>query len=132
MQIYYPPQYFREVWHYKDVDIELIRRVIDGFNWKKAFSNKNVNEKVDTFNQTILNILSNFIPHETITCDDRDPPWFNKNIKSLKILKFIRPSSNSFYNCHNPIGIKYITRIRLGLSHLREHKFKHSFQDSMV
>ena len=132
MQIYYPPQYFREVWHYKDVDIELIRRVIDGFNWKKAFSNKNVNEKVDTVNQTILNILSNFIPHETITCDDRDPPWFNKNIKSLKILKFIRPSSNSFYNCHNPIGIKYITRIRLGLSHLREHKFKHSFQDSMV
>ena len=45
--------------------------------------NKNVNEKVDTFNKTILNILSNFIPHETITCDDRDPPWFNKKTKSL-------------------------------------------------
>ena len=50
---------------------------------KKASSNKNVNEKVDTFNKAILNILSNFIPHETITCDDRDPPWFNKKIKSL-------------------------------------------------
>ena len=83
MQIYYPPQYYREVWHYKDADIELIRRAIDGFNWQKAFSNKNVNENVDTFNKTILNILSNFIPHETITCDDRDPPWFNKKIKSL-------------------------------------------------
>ena len=44
------------------------------------------------------------------------------------VLKFIRPSSNSIFDCHNPIGIKYITRIRLGLSHLREHKFKHSFQ----
>ena len=43
----------------------------------------------------------------------------------------MRPSSNSFYNCHNPIRIKYITRILLGLSHLREHKFKHSFQDSI-
>ena len=43
----------------------------------------------------------------------------------------MRPSSNFFYNCHNPFGIKYITRIRLGLSHLREHKFKHSFQDSI-
>ena len=83
LQIYYPPQYYREVWHYKDADTELIRRAIDGFNWQKAFSNKNVNEKVDTFNKTILNILSNFIPHETITCDDRDPPWFNKKIKSL-------------------------------------------------
>ena len=43
----------------------------------------------------------------------------------------MRPSSNSFFNCHNPIGIKYITRIRLRFSHLREHKFKHSFQDTL-
>ena len=50
------------------------------------------------------------------------------NVFKKEILKFIRPS-NSFYNCHNPIGIKYITTIRLGLSHLREHKLKHSFQD---
>ena len=83
MQIYYPPQYYREVWHYKDADIELIKRAIDGFSWQKAFSNKNVNEKVDTFNKTILYILSNFIPHEAITCDDRDPSWFNKKIKYL-------------------------------------------------
>ena len=34
----------------KDVNIEVIRRAMDGFNWQKAFSNKNVN-----------NILSNFI-----------------------------------------------------------------------
>ena len=24
------------------------------------------------FNKTIKNIMSNYIPHETITCDDRD------------------------------------------------------------
>ena len=36
-----------------------------------------------------------------------------------------------FFNCHNPKGIKFITRLRLGLSHLREHKFKHSFQGSL-
>ena len=53
------------------------------------------------------------------------------NVFKKEILKLIRLSSNSFYNCHNPIGIKYITRIRLGLSHLREHKLKHSFQDSI-
>ena len=38
---------------------------------------------VSSFNRTITNILSNYIPHETITCDDKDPPWFNKNIKQL-------------------------------------------------
>ena len=35
------------------------------------------------FNKTIKNIFSNFIPHETVTCDDRDPPWINNNIKQL-------------------------------------------------
>ena len=27
--------------------------------------------------------------------------------------------------------IKFLTRLRLGLSHLREHKFKHNFQDTL-
>ena len=31
----------------------------------------------------IRNILSNYIPHETIFCDDRDPPWINSKIKQL-------------------------------------------------
>ena len=35
-------------------------------------------------NETILNILWNFIPHEIILCDDRDPSWFNNIIKSKK------------------------------------------------
>ena len=34
------------------------------------------------FNKTILNVLSNFIPHEVIVCDVKDPPWFNRKIKS--------------------------------------------------
>ena len=51
------------------------------------------------------------------------------NIFKSKILKFIRPTANSIFGCHNPIGVKLLTRLRLGLSHLREHKFKHSFQD---
>ena len=46
------------------------------------------------------------------------------------MLNFIRPSPNSVFDIHNPKRIKFITRLRLGLSHLREHKFKHSsFQD---
>ena len=33
------------------------------------------------------------------------------------------------YNFHNPSGIKLLTRLRLGLSHLNEHKFNHNFDD---
>ena len=83
LQIYYPPSYPREIWHYKQANTELIRRAITDFNWDRAFLNTNVNEKVSIFSSTILNILSNFIPHETIVCDDKDPPWFNRTIKSL-------------------------------------------------
>ena len=35
------------------------------------------------FNRTITNILSNYIPHEIIICDDRDPPWINNRVKEL-------------------------------------------------
>ena len=27
--------------------------------------------------------MSNFIPNEKVTIDDRDPPWINNKIKSL-------------------------------------------------
>ena len=53
------------------------------------------------------------------------------NIFKKRLLKFIRPSGSSFFNCHNPRGVKLLTRLRLCLSHLRKHKFKHAFQDSL-
>ena len=42
----YPPLYVREVWHYKDANIELLRRTTNEFNWQRAFLNTNVTEKV--------------------------------------------------------------------------------------
>ena len=53
------------------------------------------------------------------------------NIFKSKILEFLRPTANSIFGCHNPVGVKLLTRLRLGLSHLREHKFKHGFQDKL-
>ena len=46
-----------------------------------------------------------------------------------KILKFIRLQPNIIYNWHIPKEIRLTTRLSLVLSHLRKHKFKHSFQD---
>ena len=46
-------------------------------------------------------------------------------------MEFIRPSPNSTHNCFNKKGIKHITRVRLGLSHLRVKKFKSGFLDSL-
>ena len=46
-----------------------------------------------------------------------------------KLLNEIRPKPSPLYNIHNPSGIKLLTRLRLGLSHLNEHKFNHNFDD---
>ena len=51
------------------------------------------------------------------------------NVFKKRLLNFIRPSGTTVFHCHNPKGVKLLTMLRLGLSHLREHKFKHSFQD---
>ena len=34
------------------------------------------------------------------------------------------------YCAHNPVGVKSLTRLRFGLSHLRSHKFDDHFRDT--
>ena len=108
LEIVYLPPYVREVWHYKDANTELIRRAINEFNWQRVFLNTNVNEKVDIFNSTILNIFSNFILHISVVCDDKDPPWFNKKIRAL-----IQEKNVAFKNYRNNssnITLKYFLK----------------------
>ena len=47
------------------------------------------------------------------------------------LLQFIRPSGSQVYNIHDSIGLKYLTRLRLEFSNLREHTFRHNFQDTL-
>ena len=35
------------------------------------------------------------------------------------------------YNVHDPVGLKLLTRLRVNFSHLREHKFRHNFRDTL-
>ena len=51
------------------------------------------------------------------------------NIFKLYLLKFVRPVANSVFDINNPYVLKLLTRLRLGLSHLRYHKLRHNFQD---
>ena len=63
--------------------LTILEKQLIGFQCEKPFQNLNVSDMVHLFNRTIKNILHNFIPHEVITCDDRDPPWINSSIKRL-------------------------------------------------
>ena len=62
--------------------------------------------------------------------------WKIKNSESTEtltkiILSIIKPSPNSTFSWHNPEGINLLSRLGLRLTHLRENKFKKSFQDSL-
>ena len=47
------------------------------------------------------------------------------------LLNFIRPIEIKLFNIHDQVGIKLLTRLRLGFSHLREHKRRHNFEDTL-
>ena len=50
-------------------------------NWNFLFSPKNVYDQVVIFNQTLMNIFSNYMPKKLITVDDKDPTWMNEYMK---------------------------------------------------
>ena len=62
---------------------DLIKRTMRDFNWENKLSLIGINDQVALFNETILSIVSNFTPNETMIFDDRDPPWLDKNIKNI-------------------------------------------------
>ena len=55
----------------------------------------------------------------------------SQSIFRKKLLTFIRPVGNSMYRIYDRFGVKSINRLRLGFSHLREHKFRHNFADTV-
>ena len=81
LNVIYPSPYEREVWYYKLANSECIQREIANYNWEKAFYKIDVNKKVLLFNETVLNIIRNFMAHEAVIFDDREPPWITSRIK---------------------------------------------------
>ena len=83
--------------------------------------------------KTRSNFFRNSFFPSTITewnkldCDTRNSD--SLKIFKLSLLKFVRSLANSVFDINNPYGLKLLTRLRLGLSHLRYHKFRHNFQD---
>ena len=53
------------------------------------------------------------------------------NVFKQNILKFVPLGPNNVFNIYNPHSPKLSTRLHLGLSHLRGHKFKHNFSDGL-
>ena len=105
-----PPLHERLFWYFKKTNTHLLNCTIELFNWEKLLENKNVNEQLYLFNKTMLNTFHNFIPNKYIICNDKDPSWFNSQIKTLtekknKIKALIAKKNHLFKN--------YMANVRL-------------------
>ena len=78
------------------------------------------NRQVSIFNDTILNIISNFIPHETIICDDRDPLWINSKIKKV-IYEKDKGHKKYIHNKSNFLLLQNINNLQAQIKTLIEH-----------
>ena len=83
-------------------------------------------------NTRTLKFRSSFFPHILNYWNDLNR--FIKtspisNIFKKRFMAYFEVSINSLYGVRGPVGVKYLTRLRGGLSHLHAHKFKHKFQD---
>ena len=48
-----------------------------------------------------------------------------------KLPVLVRPKAKSVYGIHDPVGLSYLTQLRVSLSKLNLHKFKHNFRDAL-
>ena len=74
-------------WHCHKNYVNQTEQAISEFPWDNRFANIGINKKVQLLTQTIQNIRYNYIPHETITCDDRSPPWIGGKIRKIVLYK---------------------------------------------
>ena len=78
--------------------------------------------------------LSSFYPNCISEWNRLDPEIRlapSVGVFKAKLLSKIHPSAKSAFGIHDPIGLNYLLQIKVGLSKLNFHKFKHNFRDTV-
>ena len=81
--------------------------------------------RTDTFKNSLFpNVIS-----EWNKLDEKIKGATSFSLFKISLLKMGRPHANSTYRIHNPVGIRLLTRLHLGLSHLNKDKFRYNSAD---
>ena len=107
LSIEYPLPYERLVWDYIRANIEGIKKSTEFVKLEVMFSNKSVHKQVSIFNDTMINIFSNFTPNKLVIFNDRNPLWMNDFVKSKIKWK------NQLYKIYTKNGYKCNDYLRL-------------------
>ena len=79
------PVYNRRVWHFNKANSTLISKAISQFPWQTRLEQigNNPTLQVELLNETILNIMSNFVPNGISKIKPSEPDWINRKIKAM-------------------------------------------------
>ena len=62
--------------------MQSIRNSINNVDWVNSLNPLIPSEMVDHLTKTLYAIMSLYIPNETITINDKDPPWLTSELKT--------------------------------------------------
>ena len=99
----------------------------------RAYLTRNSNNMTQIFCKSEY-FANSFFPYTMMEWNKFSLEIRNSELYSIfkkYLLKFIKTIPNRIFSVANIYGIKLLTRLRVGLSHLREHKFRHNFQDTI-
>ena len=82
--------------------------------------------RTDTFRNSVFPFCINEWNH--LDPEIRNSP--SLAIFKFRLIRLIRPDRNEIYGVFEPNGLRFLTQLRVELSVLREHKFRHSFCDT--
>ena len=89
-------------------------------------------DQVETYYCRTDFFKNSFFPYTIIEWNKLDIDiWKSKSYATFRntLLKLGRPIQCAIYSISNPVGLKLLTHLRLGLSHLNEYRFNHNFQN---
>ena len=80
--------------------------------------------QIDCFKKNFPSALSDWFQLDVTIRQSQSIAIFRSRLLSL-----IRPIQSDVYNIFDPIGLEFLTSLRLDFSHLNEHRFRHNLQD---
>ena len=98
---------------------------------RSAFLQSQSLHQVETYYFRTSNFKNYFFLYTIVQCNKLDLDIQKSKSYTIfqnTLLKIGLPNQLSVYRFHNPIRLKLLTRLRVGLSHLHEHIFKNHFQ----
>ena len=97
------------------------------------FYNTRNSEDITTFQSRTETFKFSLFPWSIVEWNKLDLKIRNSSYLVFRnyLLKRIQPLAAAVYNIHNPLRLKLLTRLRLGLSYLNEHRFNHSFESCL-